>query len=214
VTTCSQRLDTLLPSTVESLAKAGFNSPVIFIDGPGEANLPQPLEAVKRSKPIGAFGNWALAVWELYIREPQAQRYAVFQDDLVACRSLKEYLEQAEYPAHGYLNLFTFFSNEGRVKGQPAGWVKSDQLGRGAVALVFDHQAMFSLLNCPIMSIKPQLRNGNQNIDGAVQQGLVMEAKFTEYVHNPSLVQHIGKTTSIGKDFSGRPHPKYYSQDA
>jgi hypothetical protein len=198
---------------LKSLAEAGFDSPRLFVDGPGEVPS-STLEITRRSRPVGAFGNWALAAWELYILEPRAQRYAVFQDDLVACRSLREYLEQAEYPANSYLNLFTFFTNEKKVKDQPKGWVKSDQLGRGAVALVFDHQAMFSLLTSPIMSVKPQLRNGNQNIDGAIQQGLVVESKFTEYVHNPSLVQHVGKTTSIGKDSSGRLHPKYYIQDA
>ena len=212
VTTCTQRLTTLLPNTLESLAKSGFDSPRLFIDGCYESQTPDYLsdfEITCRYPAIGAYGNWILSIWELYIRDPYAQRYAIFQDDLILCRGVKEYLEVCEYPVKGYLNLFTFLSNEHMIFKKPFGWHLSDQLGRGAIALVFDHLAVVTLLQQENLVSKPQAPNGNQNIDGCIQESLVARAGFKEYVHSPSLAQHTGITTTIGNNFNGKPHPQY-----
>ena len=112
VTTCQQRLKTLLPRTLSSLAASGFDSPRLFIDGGHEDDAPYCLPITYRLPNVGAFGNWLLAAWEIYIRQPQAQMYAIFQDDVVLCRGVRQYLETCEYPQRGYLNLFTFASNE------------------------------------------------------------------------------------------------------
>jgi hypothetical protein len=124
--------------------------------------------------------------------------YAIFQDDILICRGTREYLEQCVRPVNSYLNLFTFASNEHRIFGKPQGWIKSDQLGHGGVALVFDHEAMFTLFQQQHILDKPQLPNGRKNLDGAVQHAMVVQAKYTEYVHNPSLVQHIGDKSTAG----------------
>ena len=210
VTTCRQRLGTLLPDTLRSLAEAGFDRPRLFIDGCSSHEVPDPLKSLLitcRSPTVGAYGNWILAAWELYVRDPRAERYAIFQDDLVMCHGTRDYLERCEYPGRGYLNLFTFATNEHIIFGKPKGWHRSDQLGKGALALVFDHLAMVTLLQQSHTVDKPQLPNGNQSIDGAVQHALVAQAGFSEYVHCPSLAQHRGRETTIGEDFAGRRHP-------
>lgn len=210
VTTVPQRISTLLPRTLDSLAAAGFNAPRMFIDGlqfPMSFDNRWGCEFTCRQPSIGAFGNWLLAAWELYIRQPQAQMYAIFQDDIVMCRGVRQYLEECERPSRSYLNLFTFMDNERMIKDKPQGWHRSNQLGKGAVALAFDHEAMTTLLQQPHMVHKPQLPNGNQSIDGAAQHAMVMEAKFVEHVHGPSLVQHVGHATTIGEDSLGRKHP-------
>lgn len=195
VTTCCQRVGETLNRTLASLADAGFDSPRIFVDG-GCQNVALP-RVTGRDSSIGAFGNWLLAAWELYIRQPQVRRYAIFQDDIVMCRGVKKYLEDCPYPEHGYLNLFTFATNEVLISNQPRGWYKSDQLGKGAVALVFDHLAMVTLLRQSHLIDKPQLPNGRKNVDGAIQHALVVQAGYTEYIHNPSLVQHIGRESTL-----------------
>jgi len=200
VTTVPSRVSTLLPKTLKSLAEAGFTSPRLFIDGQCDSKLLSDLHSpriTQRDSQVGAFGSWLLAAWELYIREPQAQMYAIFQDDLVMCRGVKEYLEKIEYPKKSYLNLFTFADNESFVWGQPQEWCKSDQLGKGGLALVFDHEAITTLLQQSHMVHKPQLPKGYKNLDGAVQHALVAQAGFTEYVHNPSLVQHTGEVGTL-----------------
>lgn len=195
VTSCAQRLESLLPKTLTSLAKAGFNSPRLFIDG--HYHHPS----------IGAYGNWLLAVWELYIRQPRANMYAIFQDDLVMCRGVREYLERCKYPEKGYLNLFTFATNENIVHGKSEGWMLSDQLGKGALALVFSHEAIVTLLKQSHLVNYPQLPKGHKNIDSAVKHALVSQAKWQEFIHNPSLVQHTGTEGTLGNP----RHPKAWT---
>jgi hypothetical protein len=139
-----------------------------------------------------------LAAWELYVRQPKAGLYAIFQDDVLLCHGVKEYVEKIALEHSSYYNLFTFASNENIVFGKPRGWHRSDQLGKGALALVFPHEAMVALLKQDHLVNKPQLPNGHKNIDGAIQHALAVGAKFTEYVHQPSLAQHIGHQGTLG----------------
>ena len=81
---------------------------------------------------------------------------------------------------------------------KPNGWHKSDQLGKGAIALVFDHGAMVALLQQSHLVNKPQLPKGHKNLDGAIQHAMVKQAGFTEYIHKPSLAQHVGREGTLG----------------
>lgn len=195
VTTVHKRFDGLLPRTLASLSKAGFDKPRLFVDSDGD----QPAwwrdyEITHRSPPIYTFGNWMLAALELTIREPNADRYIIFQDDMITYPNLRSYLEWLPYPSKGYCNLYTFEQNE-----QPAkGWYLSNQYGRGAVALMFDNDAMRCLLRTEHMSLKPKSPDrGKINTDGAIVEAM-KGASYKEYVHNPSLVQHIGEYSTMG----------------
>jgi hypothetical protein len=201
VTTHPKRLSTTLPKTLESLAITGFDNPHLFIDGYGQNQTK--LRTTLRSESIGAYGNWILAAWSLYLEKPKADRYAIFQDDILLCKGVRQYLNQSSYPANSYLNLFAFGPNEHKIFGKSKGWCKSDQLGHGGVALVFDHLAMITLLKQTHTVNKPQLdgsgnKNPKANLDGTVSQALINQARFVEYVHNPSLVKHIGTNSVIG----------------
>lgn len=195
VTTVPQRLDTLLPRTLRSLGDAGFPDPHLFIDGP--ANY---AGATVRDPAVGAYGNWILGLLELYIRNPRADRYAVFQDDLMLCRNVRQYLDACPYPPRSYVNLFTFATNEQRIGGRERGWHRSDQMGKGALALVFDREAAVTLLQQPHILDKPtETARPHKNVDGAIQHALIFQARFAEYIHNPSLVQHTGQDcTTLG----------------
>ena len=87
-------------------------------------------------------GNWVTALWALYTSDAEADRYAIFQDDCVAVRNLRQYLEACEYPETGYWNLYTFPENERNKRG----WYLSNQCGKGAVGLVFSSLAVRTLL--------------------------------------------------------------------
>src|SRR3990167_3648411 len=223
VTTVPERLESgLLVTTLNSLNSAGFDKPRIFIDGDKEndlwRNLIRPkeagglgfvgLEMTFRYPRIRTHGNWVLTLYELFIREPTADRYAVFQDDFITCKNLRAYLESVPYPDKGYLNLYTFPANqarfpmEGQTGRQRFGWMLSNQFGRGAVALVFNREVALALLSSPHMVERPLDPNrGWKAVDGGIVTALA-KVGIKEYVHNPSLVQHTGLVSSM----RNKPH--------
>jgi glycosyltransferase involved in cell wall biosynthesis len=196
ITAVPERFETLLQPTIESLRKAGFDAPRVFIDGRGFLKLPPYLSSLKilcRSK-IGIRGNWILSMWELYLREPNADRYAMFQDDLVAPIGLREYLESCPYPDKGYLNLYTIQDN----LRDEIGWHRTNQLGKGAVGLVFDNLAVRTLLDTSFLI--DQARSIKHSKDAA--DGMIVDAMrgkgWAEYAHTPSLLQHVGLISTLG----------------
>lgn len=197
------RSDDLLPRTLKSLTLAGFPRPYLFVDNADDPkewreNFPT-CEIVCRYPRIRAFGNWLLGMAELMIREPFADYYAMFQDDMVTCRNLRTYLETVQYPARGYLNLFTAVKNQKHIHGTggfvPArGW-----RGYGAVALVFSRDAAVTLMSEPHMTNKtaaPDIIRRHKFIDGGIVEAMNKQG-WTEYVHNPSLVQHTGSISTL-----------------
>jgi len=200
VTAVRSRKDDLLPRTLESLANAGFNRPRLFIDGDNDRHDYDRfgLEVTMRYPTIRTFGNWLLTLWELYLRDPAADRYAIFQDDFVTYKNLRLYLDHCPYPDKGYWNLYTFPQNESRVPLTQMGWFKSNQKGRGAVALIFDRQGIIELLSHRELVERPQnVRRGHRAVDGAVVT-VLRKRDYFEWVHNPSLVQHTGEVSSMG----------------
>lgn len=238
VTTVPQRRDTILPQTLASLRVAGFDHPRLFVDGwDGHDNryLPFVLEVTARYPKIGAWGNWFLALHELWVRNPHADRFAIFQDDVIAVSNLRQYLELMPWPAAGavntrgsiktnrcYLNLYTFLTNEAVISEQPQGtWHESSQVcggnnkflqtGRGALGLVFDREGVIALLSSIHATRKPLDANKpSTSIDGAVVNAM-NHAGFREMVHCPSLVRHTGLTSAIRTDQEGEetlcPYP-------
>jgi hypothetical protein len=209
ITTTPARERDLLPRTLDSLARGGFDNPRLFID---DCRMPFfdydyerfGLEVTVRDPQIRTFGNWALALWELYVREPGCQRYAIFQDDLVTYPNLRQYLDNCVYPTKGYWNLYTFPVNQelAPLDGQPC-WYPSNQLGKGAVALVFSRQAVTTLLSSEYFVGRPQnAHRGWRAVDGAIVSAF-KKVGWREYVHNPSLVEHTGQVSSMG----GKKHP-------
>lgn len=228
ITTTPKRRGDHFIRTLASLRAGGFDRPRIFVDG---ATFPQAeeyertfgLEVTTRYPTIRTAGHWILTLYELYIREPTADRYAIFQDDMVTYKHLREYLEKSPYPAKGYCNLYMFPSNqtlapplpEGESKRRKGVWYQSrelesgpvypegkNQTGRGAVALVFNVAAVVALLSSEHMASRPQDPDkGWRKIDGGIVDSL-NKAGFREYVHDPSLVQHTGTVSTMGS----KPH--------
>jgi hypothetical protein len=210
VTTVPQRRDTLLPRTLASLRAGGFPTPRLFVDGDDRPENWKRfgLETTLRFPKIRTFGNFALGLVELYLRDPTADMYAMFQDDFVTYRNLRGYLERCTYPPKGYFNLYTFPSNQG-VCGAAPGWYESRclsssnkglrmQSGRGAVALLFPNDAVVALFTSLHFVERPKdAHRGHRSIDGGIVASL-NKAGFREYVSFPSLCQHIGDVSSMG----------------
>lgn len=217
ITTVPKRRNNVFVQTLASLIRAGFDSPHIFVDGDidGDSWVKQfrvehgikiPSITV-REKNVRTAGHWVLTLYELWARNPHADRYAIFQDDFVTYPTLKEYLERCTYPEKGYWNLYTFPRNRPsflKEKGLPypeeryEGWYQSDQCGKGAVALIMDHTTVRTLLGGPYLVDRFMDKDrGHRAIDGGIVDALKLHGWF-EYVHNPSLVQHIGHESSMG----------------
>ena len=214
VTTCNERRTTFLPRTLRSLAAAGFIDPHLHCDGistkfvlPLDVNRRQANRATLHNPSVGAIGSWLLTLWQLWLTDSQADYYAIFQDDVVLCRNVCEYLEKRiGLIQTGYLNLYTDVANDNLLGtyNKPSkdfqGWYQSDQTGRGAVALVFPRLAVPAVLSWK----KWLYLDTTASIDGMVSTALRM-AYFTEYVHNPSLVQHVGNPSLLNHPFTQSP---------
>ncbi len=105
VITVPERKDNLLPRTLASLAIGGFPTPHLFVDGCSPTLAVEYWERFKlpispRPGPIRVhcIGNWWLALVELYVRNPTARRYALFQDDMVMVKDCRSYLDKIPYP--------------------------------------------------------------------------------------------------------------------
>lgn len=197
VTTVPVRRHTLLPRTLESLKAGGFDEPRLFVDG---AEIPDEycefgLPITLRSPALRAYGNWVLALWELWVRLPGSDYYAIFQDDIVMYRNLRQYLDRCDKPEKGYWNLFTMPKNHQLVpdEGSYTGWYLSNQMGKGGLGLVFTLNGVLTLLSSYIIAQRPlSATRGHKSLDGGVVTAM-KKAHFKEYVHCPSLVQHTGR---------------------
>lgn len=213
VTTVPERRSTTLPRTLESLRKSGYPTPRLFVDGDSDPKSWEKefnLQVTCRHPRIRTHGNWVLALYELFIREPGSTRYAIFQDDMVTCRDLRAYLDRCKYPDRGYWNLYTFPENQQLCPPNHIGWYRSNQFGRGAVALIFSREAVLTLLQSAHMMERPiNVDRGWKAVDGGIVTALnkvkiitdnnkVEPTPWIEYVHNPSLVQHTGEVTTMG----------------
>ena len=108
VTTVPRRRDDLLPRTLASLRAAGWDSPRLFVDGDDDTvswSREFGLPVTARKPLVRVTGNWLLGMVELYVRDPHADRYAIFQDDVVFCRNARAYLDSVPAPERGYMNL-------------------------------------------------------------------------------------------------------------
>ena len=198
VTTVPERFDDLLPRTLVSLAGAGFNQPHLFVDRAEpdcdwqQFNLSA---TVRYGGALRTAGNWVCALWELYARFPEYDRYAIFQDDIILYRNLRQYLEQIVLEENTYWNLYTYAQNEKQFDNT---FVLSNQLGKGALGLVFDRKGVVDLLSSEHLVKRPQdPRRGHRAIDGGIVDSLKQKG-YKELCHMPSLCQHTGLVSSMG----------------
>ncbi len=189
VTTVPERIGTLLPQTLASLAAAGFDRPVLFVDG--QTTGYDDHEVVCHPR-VGQLRNWMHALFYLFTTR-NADRYAIFEDDVIACRQLREYLER--FPAgKAYWNLITLDENRAFTNDVP-GWHESNQLGRSACGLVFDRSTVDCLLRMERFVRGPE--NG-ETMSDAIVIATLKSLGYKELVHYPSLLQHVGLESTLG----------------
>ena len=200
ITTVPQRFDNYFQTTLNSLKSSGFDKPRIFVDKAEHIDhFPgvdyKPYGPVTYRESIGTPPHWMLTLAELYYRDPQADMYGIFQDDFIMVKDVKQYID-THIPPYGYLNLYTFPSNQSICPEGHKGWYQSNQLGRGAVALIFPKDTAVDLLSQRHMWERAQGPRRHKAVDGGICETM-KKAGVKEFVHNPSLVQHIGENSSM-----------------
>lgn len=216
VTAVPARFKDLLPRTLYSLAAAGFPDPRLFVDGaPGR---PPEGPVTVRVPPAGAWGNWVLALWELTVRHPAADRYLLVQDDVLLCRGLREYVEALPFPRGpdgqpGWVNLYAAPSTvadhcprrplppgEAGPCALRPGWFRTAGLCKGALALVFDRAGALRLLgSARVLTKAADARFATRAVDAAVSEAFAGWGG-PELCHWPPLVQHTGVETTLAAE--------------
>ncbi|MFN0051271.1 MAG: hypothetical protein ACKV0T_03720 [Planctomycetales bacterium] len=199
VTTAPRRQPTL-EWCLDSLARAGWTQPRLFIDSPVE--IPQRyahLPATVRQTRVGAWPNYYLALAELLMREPEADAYLLVQDDALFYdrQSLRAHLEEMLWPEEG-VGVVSLYCSSGYAHPQP-GWHRYDGLWvLGAVAFVFSRAAAQSFMTDPgILAHRWQPGNdGLVNIDIAIGEWCQRQG-VAVYYPSPSLAQHVGETSTL-----------------
>lgn len=131
-----------------------------------------------------------------------------------------------------YLNLYTAPSNmeflDKKYNTTPStlepGWYPSNQNGQGALALVFTNQCVQDILSNSTHFLKKftHLTRAKKCIDGEVRNILYGDPRrpskypgkgYVEYVHYPSLVQHMGDISTVGNLKNRQNSPCFFGED-
>ena len=197
--TTAPRGQPTLAACLDSLLRAGWERPYLFIDSPVRvpdrfSHLPGTL----RDEPIGAWPNYYLALLELLMREPHADAYMIVQDDLVFFdrENLREYLEDVLWPGRSSLlvSLYSTTVDSGPEPGwhRRVGWVSGahvfvfpPQIAKAFVIdrSVFEHRWM----GHPVWS---------KCLDDLI--GNWARARRVDvWFPTPSLTQHIGDASTL-----------------
>ena len=185
---------------MNSPCDGGFTVDRIFADGCKDPSQYDEwgIPVTAHDTNLRTHGNWVLGLYELFIRFPHAAHYAMFQDDFICYHNLRQYIERVEKPDNSYLNLYTFPQNQVLVKDDAQGWFRSNQKGKGAVALIFSNAAVEVLLTHPHLFGRPKCpKRGHKAVDGGIVDTF-RKSGWQEVCHNPSLVQHTGTVSSMG----------------
>lgn len=203
--------------TLASLRAAGFDDPRLFVDGATVGFDGLASYVTYRYPKVRTVGNWILSAWELLIRNPTAARFAMFQDDVILCRGVRQYLDEVAWPERSYLNLHTFGLYEPMTQGKPDGFHPGGpadsnrpddglQRGYGGGALAFTREGLSACLSSFHLPKKVQdtrldkrgdgWTRGQVKIDGAVVTAMNL-AGWCEMIHKPSLAEHLGAVSSM-----------------
>jgi hypothetical protein len=198
VTTAPRRRPTLA-TCLESLRRAGWEEPFLFIDA---VDVPHPfshLPGTARDLRIGAWPNYYLGLWELVLRCPDADAYLMVQDDVLFTHreNLPEYLETILWPGTTpcLVSLFTpssYTQDKNGWNPLPEPWFW------GAQAFIFPRALVRDFLTAPEVIAHHDQPNGAGLVGIDRLIGEWADRRGVPIWHpTPSLAQHIGASSSI-----------------
>jgi hypothetical protein len=202
----SPRRRPTLGDALDSMARAGWGSPYLFLDGtvrvPGRfAHLP----GVLREPRIGCWPNHYLALAELVMRHPDADAYLLAEDDALFFDGevLREYLEEMLWPSPRGCIVSLYCSS---ANSRPDfGWQPlAEPWAWGSLALIFPRPVAQHLLLdrsvCGHRWDRWQEEHGGLRCTDFVIGQWAWKKRIPVWYPTPSLVQHIGATSTLGLD--------------
>jgi hypothetical protein len=192
-----------LNACLQSLARAGWERPHLFMDSAvrvgGEfGRLPGTL----RSPAAGAWPNHYLALFELSMRQPDADAYLIVQDDALIYdrENVREYLEEALWPAGrpGVVSLYC----PAPYTAKRAGWRRYRKSWVwGALALVFPRITLQRYLRDRSIA-EHRWRSKDEGLAqiDALLGWWALQRRIAFWHPTPSLVQHIGQISTLWAD--------------
>ncbi len=196
----------MLQSTLESLALAGWPDPLVFSEPGSDEEAMKGKRTVQRETTLGAWPNWYLGLSELVSQDPHAEAYLVCQEDAMFCANPREYLEATLWPAErtGIVSLHTpkypsRSTNEGFFA-QDVGWG-----AWGAMAYILPNASARALLrdSRAVNHRSRGPRDGLVNVDSVVGSWC-QRAEFSYHMHArafaniPGRHQHSGRRHHSG----------------
>ena len=197
--TTSPRKEPTVDICLDSLARAGWERPWLFVDeGTHLADHQLCLPVTYRQDKVGAWPNFYLALQELLMRQPDADAYLLVQDDAVFYdrESLRGYLESCLWPGEDVAAV-SLYCPEPYTR-RHSGWC---QIGGkwiwGALAFVFPNDAARRfVIDHDVFQHRWSGRRKHAQIDVVVGEWALRESLNVWYPV-PSLVQHIGQTSTL-----------------
>jgi hypothetical protein len=186
--------------TLDSLARAGWDSPRIFEDlataiAPRHAKCP-----VSRREPaVGAFPNFYLGLAELLLRHPEADAYLMVEDDVLFYdrQNLREHLEQVLWPSDpaGVISLYCSAADS---RQDPGWYQKEGRWNWGALAFIFPRAVARTFVADPLAlsHLWAEPLHMLHCVDTYVG-GWADLNSIPVHFPCPSLAQHIGHTSTI-----------------
>ncbi len=198
--TTAPRRQTTLEWCLDSLARAGWERPRLFVDC--AVTIPtrfSDLPVTFRQSKLGAWPNYYLALMELLMRDPEADAFLLVQDDVIFYdrQNLREHLEGVLWPADP-IGLVSLYCSQASTRPKP-GWHRiKGKLFPGALAFVFSRELAKRFVCDPLVLEHRWChpKHGLANIDSVIGSWAIRQGVAIHYP-TPSLAQHVGDTSTI-----------------
>lgn len=187
--TTSPRQKQTLTECLSSITSSGLLKPIIFSDD--NMSTPDGFESVKRLSRFGPWKNWYHGVSYLANQYPMSDAYLMIQDDGILSKNIVAYLINNPFPKD--TAIFSLYCPSIYRSIYP-GWfsVKKGYSMVGAVAIAITKKYMEAFLKSDIVINYDK----DKHIDGLLGKWAEINS-LKVYYHFPSLVQHIGETSTI-----------------
>ena len=203
------RREATLAWCLDGIRRAGFDSPHVFVDG--RVRIPErfsDLAITWRENPVGAWPHYWLSLAELVQRDPGADVYLLLQDDAVLFDrgNLREYLESALWPG-STPGLVSLYCSQAYTIWEPGWHARHEPWVWGALAFVFPRQLVRQFISDPdIISHRwSGAFDGRSQVDVLIGEWAA-KSGYPVSFPCPSLVQHVGNTSSIWERASNLGH--------
>lgn len=189
ILTSARKSQTII-KTVKALEHAGWDAGIIFAEPQSYVNCGDNWDCVNRFRQIGIFGNWILGLYELFIRNIDADAFLMMQDDIIIAPNTRKYLESALWFTEGP-HLVSLFGPNVADKDESNSWRSTSKYGGGPASLVMSHETVQEILSS-LIPLRYYGIKRKTSFDDLGIFSLASSKKWPVYYPKPSIGDHIG----------------------